>query len=148
MSEFTRMHGIAQGDPDAASQLQALVYYELRKLAARELAGETPGRSLQPTALVHEAYLRLAGDKKEQDWAGRGHFFPADAETMRRILVERARRKAGLTRGGDRDRVDVAENLLAAPEPREDMLAPDEAGILGHQPLRCRSGVPTSWRSA
>jgi RNA polymerase sigma factor (TIGR02999 family) len=121
------LEAIAAGDPDAASQLLPLVYDELRKLAAQKLAGETPGQTLQPTALVHEAYLRLAGENKEQHWDSRGHFFAAAAEAMRRILVERARQKASLKRGGDRDRVDVAEGLLAAPEPREDILALDAA---------------------
>jgi RNA polymerase sigma factor (TIGR02999 family) len=128
MSELPQiLDAIAAGDPDAASQLLPLVYDELRKLAAQKLAGETPGQTLQPTALVHEAYLRLAGQNNEQHWDSRGHFFAAAAEAMRRILVERARQKASLKRGGDRDRVDVAEGLLAAPEPHEDMLALDAA---------------------
>ena len=128
MSELPQiLDAIATGDPDAASQLLPLVYDELRKLAAQKLAGETPGQTLQPTALVHEAYLRLAGQNEEQHWDSRGHFFAAAAEAMRRILVERARQKASLKRGGDRDRVDVAEGLLAATEPREDILALDAA---------------------
>ncbi len=128
MSELTQiLHAIAEGDPDAASQLVPLVYDELRKLAAQKLAGETPGQTLQPTALVHEAYLRLAGESEEQHWDSRGHFFAAAAEAMRRILVERARHKATLKRGGDRDRMDMAESLLAAPELREDLLALDAA---------------------
>jgi RNA polymerase sigma factor (TIGR02999 family) len=128
MNELTQiLHAIAEGDPDASSQLLPLVYDELRKLAAQKLAGETPGQTLQPTALVHEAYLRLTGEDEEQHWDGRGHFFAAAAEAMRRILVEKARQKASLKRGGDRDRVDVAENLLAAPEPREDIVALDAA---------------------
>ena len=128
MSELTQiLHAIAEGDPDAASELLPLVYDELRKLAAQKLAGETPGQTLQPTALVHEAYLRLAGESEEQHWDGRGHFFAAAAEAMRRILVERARQKATLKRGGDRDRMDMAESLLAAPELREDLLALDAA---------------------
>jgi RNA polymerase sigma factor (TIGR02999 family) len=128
MKEPTQiLHGIAEGDPDASSQLLPLVYDELRKLAEQKLAGETPGQTLQPTALVHEAYLRLAGDNEEQHWDGRGHFFAAAAEAMRRILVEKARQKATLKRGGDRDRMEIAESLLAAPEPREDLLALDAA---------------------
>jgi RNA polymerase sigma factor (TIGR02999 family) len=128
MSELPQiLHAIAARDPDAASQLLPLVYDELRKLAALRLAGEPPGQTLQPTALVHEAYLRLAGENEAQHWDSRGHFFAAAAEAMRRILVERARQKASLKRGGDRDRVDVAEGLLAAPEPREDVLALDAA---------------------
>jgi RNA polymerase sigma factor (TIGR02999 family) len=128
MSEVTQvLHAIAEGDPDAASQLLPLVYDELRKLAAQKLARETPGQTLQPTALVHEAYLRLVGEDEEQHWDSRGHFFAAAAEAMRRILVEIARQKASLKRGGDRDRVDVVDSLLADPEPREDLVALDAA---------------------
>src|SRR5262245_54815459 len=128
MSEVTQiLHAIAEGDPDAASQLLPLVYDELRELAAHKLAREIPGQTLQPTALVHEAFLRLVGDDEEQHWDGRGHFFAAAAEAMRRILVEVARQKASLKRGGDRDRTEVVESLLAAPEPREDLLALDAA---------------------
>ena len=128
MSEVTQiLHAIAEGDPDAASQLLPLVYDELRKLAAQKLARETPGQTLQPTALVHEAYLRLVGKDDEQHWDSRGHFFTAAAEAMRRILVEIARQKASLKRGGDRHRLDVVDSLLAAPEPREDLVALDAA---------------------
>jgi RNA polymerase sigma factor (TIGR02999 family) len=128
MSEVTRiLHAIAEGDPHASSQLLPLVYGELRKLAAQKLARETPGQTLQPTALVHEAYLRLVGADEEQHWDSRGHFIAAAAEAMRRILVEIARQKASLKRGGDRDRVDAVESLLAAPEPREDLMALDAA---------------------
>jgi RNA polymerase sigma factor (TIGR02999 family) len=128
MSEVTQiLHALAEGDPDAASQLLPLVYDELRKLAAQKLARETPGQTLQPTALVHEAYLRLVGEDEEQHWDSRGHFFAAAAEAMRRILVEIARQKASLKRGGDRSRVDVVDNLLATPEPREDLVALDAA---------------------
>src|SRR3954453_22201228 len=128
MSQVTQiLHAVAQGDPHASSQLLPLVYEELRKLAGRRLGRETPGQTLQPTALVHEAYLRLVGDEQEQDWDGRGHFFSAAAEAMRRILVDRARQKASLKRGGDHARVDVADQLLASPEPREDLLALDAA---------------------
>jgi RNA polymerase sigma factor (TIGR02999 family) len=128
MGELSRILGqIDQGDPDAASQLLPLVYDELRKLAAQKLARETPGHTLQATALVHEAYLRLVGEDKQPHWDSRGHFFAAAAEAMRRILVESARQKASLKRGGDRDRVDVVEALLAAPEPREDLVALDAA---------------------
>jgi RNA polymerase sigma factor (TIGR02999 family) len=128
MSEVTQiLHAIAKGDPDAASQLLPLVYDELRQLAAHKLARETPGQTLQPTALVHEAYLRLVGEVEEQHWDSRGHFFAAAAEAMRRILVEIARQKASLKRGGDRDRVDVIDSLLATPEPREDLVALDAA---------------------
>jgi RNA polymerase sigma factor (TIGR02999 family) len=128
MSEVTQiLHAIAEGDPDAASQLLPLVYDELRQLAAHKLARETPGQTLQPTALVHEAYLRLVGEDEGQHWDSRGHFFAAAAEAMRRILVEIARQKASLKRGGDRDRVEVVDSLLAAPEPREDLVALDAA---------------------
>ena len=128
MTEVTRiLSAMEQGDPSAASQLLPLIYEELRKLAAQKLAGETPGQTLEPTALVHEAYLRLAGESKEQHWDGRGHFFAAAAEAMRRILVEKARQKASLKRGGDRGRSDLPESLLAAPEPREDLVALDAA---------------------
>ena len=128
MSEVTQiLHAIAEGDPDAASQLLPLVYDELRKLAAQKLARETPGQTLQPTALIHEAYLRLVGEDQEQHWDSRGHFFTAAAEAMRRILVEIARQKASLKRGGDRNRKGVVEGLLAAPEPREDLVALDAA---------------------
>jgi RNA polymerase sigma factor (TIGR02999 family) len=128
MSDVTRiLSAIEQGDPAAASELLPLVYDELRKLAAQKLAGETPGQTLQPTALVHEAYLRLVSGDPERHWDSRGHFFAAAALAMRRILVEIARQKASLKRGGDRNRSDVAESLLAAPEPREDLLALDAA---------------------
>ena len=128
MSELPQiLDAIAAGDPDAASQLLPLVYDELRKLAAQKLARETPGQTLQPTALVHEAYLRLVGEDEEQHWDSRGHFFAAAAAAMRRILVESARQKASLKRGGDRDRRDLVDGLLAAPEPREDLVALDAA---------------------
>jgi RNA polymerase sigma factor (TIGR02999 family) len=128
MSEVTRiLSAIHQGDPQAASQFLPLVYDELRKLAAQKLARETPGQTLQPTALVHEAYLRLVGEDQEQHWDSRGHFFAAAAEAMRRILVEIARQKASLKRGGDRNRMDIVDSLLAAPGPREDLLAMDAA---------------------
>jgi RNA polymerase sigma factor (TIGR02999 family) len=128
MTAATRiLAAIDQGDPHAASQLLPLVYDELRKLAAEKLARETPGQTLQPTALVHEAYLRLVGEDEEQHWDSRGHFFAAAAEAMRRILVEIARQKGSLKRGGDRDRLEVDDSLLASPEPREDLVALDAA---------------------
>jgi RNA polymerase sigma factor (TIGR02999 family) len=130
MSEVTRiLSAIAQGDPQAASQLLPLVYDELRQLAAHRLAHQTPGQTLQPTALVHEAYLRLVGDAGGQDWDSRGHFFAAAAEAMRRILVENARRKGRCKRGGDltRRNLDDAAEQVAVPETREDLLALDEA---------------------
>jgi RNA polymerase sigma factor (TIGR02999 family) len=129
MNEVTQiLKAIADGDPHAASQLLPLVYDELRQLAAQKLAHERPGQTLQPTALVHEAYLRLVGtEDKPVKWENCGHFFAAAAEAMRRILVENARKKASLKRGGDRGRVDFDESQLTAPETREDLLALDEA---------------------
>jgi RNA polymerase sigma factor (TIGR02999 family) len=123
---------MTQGDPHAASQLLPLVYEELRQLAAHKLAHEQPGQTLQATALVHEAYLRLVGCPEQEpgdepSWDNRGHFFAAAAEAMRRILVENARRKGSSKRGGDRARADYDVNQLAAPEIREDLLALDEA---------------------
>lgn len=116
---------VEQGDPHAAERLLPLVYDELRKLAAARLAREKPGQTLQPTALVHEAYLRLVDVERAQHWNGRGHFFGAAAEAMRRILIEQARRKAAVKRGGGLRRVDFlhAEAVEAAPE---DLLAVDE----------------------
>jgi RNA polymerase sigma factor (TIGR02999 family) len=132
MSDVTIiLAAIEQGDPQAASQLLPLVYDELRRLAAQKLAHEKPGQTLEPTALVHEAYLRLVGSERQgsssQAWDSRGHFFAAAAEAMRRILVENVRRKRSLKRGGDRSRQDLAEDLPALPEPHEDLLALDEA---------------------
>jgi RNA polymerase sigma factor (TIGR02999 family) len=108
MSDVTRiLSAIEQGDPKAASDLLPLVYDELRKLAATRLAGEKPGQTLQSTALVHEAYLRLVGEGQSTDWGGRGHFFAAAAEAMRRILIDRARGKATTKRGGGLRRIDI-----------------------------------------
>ena len=110
MTDVTRiLTQIESGDPSAAEQLLPLVYEELRKLAAAKLAHEKPGQTLQATALVHEAYLRLVDVEKAQQWDSRGHFFAAAAEAMRRILVDNARRKASVKRGGDLDRIDVPE---------------------------------------
>jgi RNA polymerase sigma factor (TIGR02999 family) len=128
MNDVTQiLHALEQGDPHAASQLLPLVYNELRRLAAHKLTAEAPGQTLQATALVHEAYLRLVGKDKDQRWDSRGHFFAAAAEAMRRILVENVRRKRSLKQGGGRAREDVDEVQLAAPEPVEDLLALDEA---------------------
>jgi RNA polymerase sigma factor (TIGR02999 family) len=128
MSDVTRiLSAIEQGDSLAAERLLPLVYEELRKLAAQKLTQEKPGLTLQATALVHEAYLRLVDVEKVQSWDGRGHFFAAAAEAMRRILVENARRKNRQKRGGDRDRQPLDVDTFAAPEPREDLLALDEA---------------------
>jgi RNA polymerase sigma factor (TIGR02999 family) len=121
------LSAIAAGDPHAAEELLPLVYEELRELAARRLSREKPGQTLQPTALVHEAYLRLVDRDGAEPWNGRGHFFAAAAEAMRRILVEQARRKARLRHGGGRERVDLEEGCsLANPAP-DDLLALDEA---------------------
>lgn len=111
----------------AAWELLPLVYAELRRLADQKLAHEPPDQTLQSTALVHEAYLRLVDEASGQHWDNRGHFFAAAAEAMRRILVERARRKSSLKHGGDRHRVDLDESLLAAPGVREDLVELDEA---------------------
>ncbi|MBY0523163.1 MAG: sigma-70 family RNA polymerase sigma factor [Gemmataceae bacterium] len=128
MSEVTRiLNAIDRGDPGAAEHLLPLVYDELRRLAAQRLAEERPGQTLQPTALVHEAYLRLVDADQATRWNSRGHFFAAAAEAMRRILVDNARRKHSLKRGGDRRRVDFDEGTLSAPEPPEDLLALDAA---------------------
>jgi RNA polymerase sigma factor (TIGR02999 family) len=117
---------IEQGDPRAAEQLLPLVYDELRKLAAQKLAQENPGQTLQATALVHEAYLRLVGTQ-DPGWNGRGHFFAAAAEAMRRILVENARRKKRLRHGGGGLKLDLEGVDLAGSAPAEDLLALDEA---------------------
>jgi RNA polymerase sigma factor (TIGR02999 family) len=121
------LQAIERGEPAAAEQLLPLVYDELRKLAAHKLAREQPGQTLQATALVHEAWLRLAGQEPAQDWNSRGHFFAAAAEAMRRILIERARQKQGVARGGRMRRIELHENAAAAPEAPEDLLAIDEA---------------------
>src|SRR6266849_9970076 len=128
MNAVTRiLSAIEQGDAHAAEQLLPLVYEELRQLAAAKLAQEKPGQTLQPTALVHEAYLRLVDVEKAQQWNSRGHFFAAAAEAMRRILVESARRKGRRKRGGDWQRHDVQLNEPAGPGPDMDVLAVDEA---------------------
>jgi RNA polymerase sigma factor (TIGR02999 family) len=133
MSEVTRiLSAIEQGDAQAADQLLPLVYEELRQLAAHRLAQETPGQTLQATALVHEAYLRLVvgtgGEaRQEQPWNSRGHFFAAAAEAMRRILVERARHKKSLKAGGGRRRVDLDHVELTVDNAGTDVLALHEA---------------------
>jgi RNA polymerase sigma factor (TIGR02999 family) len=127
MSEVTHILGaMQQGDPHAAGQLLPLVYEDLRRLAAHKLAHETPGQTLQPTALVHEAYLRLIGDEPQSHWDGRGHFIAACAEAMRRILVENARRKKRDKHGGGRRRVELPD-LPAADQEPDDLLALDDA---------------------
>ena len=127
MSEVTRiLSAIEQGDPHAAEQLLPLVYEELRKLAAAKLAQEKPGQTLQATALVHEAYLRLVGGG-DRAWDSHGHFFAAAAEAMRRIVVETARRKKRARHGGGRQRVEVELADLPTRLPPDDLLALDEA---------------------
>jgi RNA polymerase sigma factor (TIGR02999 family) len=124
MSDVTRLLGAAAaGDPRAASELLPLVYDELRKLAAVRLADEKPGQTLQATALVHEAYLRLLDGEPERPWNSRGHLFAAAAAAMRRILVERVRRKRSLKAGGNRRRQELADIELAIAGPRLDLLA-------------------------
>lgn len=128
MSEVTRiLKAMDEGDPQAAEKLLPLVYQELRRLAAQKLAHEKPEQTLQATALVHEAYLRLVGHDNEQRWQSRGHFFAAAAESMRRILVESARRKHRLKRGGERLRVELDDVPAKPAAPIEDLLALDDA---------------------
>jgi RNA polymerase sigma factor (TIGR02999 family) len=133
MNEVTRvLSAIEEGDPHAAEQLLPLVYQELRKLAAQKLAHQKPGQTLEATALVHEAYLRLVGSAdasapRVQHWDSRGHFFAAAAEAMRRILVERARHKRSLKAGGDHRRVELADVEAPANVPSDDLLALHEA---------------------
>jgi RNA polymerase sigma factor (TIGR02999 family) len=128
MPDVTRLlDAAAAGDPAAAAELLPLVYDELRRLAAARLAAERPGHTLQPTALVHEAYLRLVGGEQPQDWNGRGHFFAAAAEAMRRILVDQARRKLADKHGGGRPRVGLTDDLAAPGDRPDDLVALDEA---------------------
>src|SRR3954470_6599813 len=128
MNDVTRiLSAIEHGDPKAAGELLPLVYDELRKLAAQRLAQEKPGQTLQATALVHEAYLRLVDADQAQGWDSRGHFFAAAAEAMRRILVDNARRKRTEKHGGRRGRVDLNAVEVAADPPSEDLLPLDEA---------------------
>ncbi len=128
MSEVTQvLERVQHGDRRAADELLPLVYGELRKLAAHKMANERPGQTLQPTALVHEAYLRLVGTDQSQHWAGRTHFFGAAAEAMRRILVETARRKKRLKHGGQLERVGLDDVELPLAMPGDELLALDEA---------------------
>jgi RNA polymerase sigma factor (TIGR02999 family) len=127
MNDVTHiLNAIEQGDPRAASQLLPLVYGELRKLARCKMANEPPGQTLQPTALVHEAWLRLT-DGKDEPWDSRAHFFGAAAEAMRRILIENARRKQALRHGAGQARLDVQDLEIAAPATDGEMLDIDEA---------------------
>ena len=128
MSEVTQiLRAIDEGNLQASAELLPLVYRELRTLAAQKLSHEKPGQTLQATALVHEAYLRLVDVEQTQHWNSRGHFFAAAAEAMRRILVETARRKQQLGRGGDRQRIPFDAVHVAADAPSEDLLALDES---------------------
>ena len=127
MSDLTRiLQAMESGEAQAAEKLLPLVYEELRKLAAAKMAHETPNQTLQPTALVHEAWLRLTGDENVK-WEGRGHFFGAAAEAMRRILIDNARRKRALRHGGDQQRVDIAEVEIATLAKDDELLAMNEA---------------------
>jgi RNA polymerase sigma factor (TIGR02999 family) len=128
MSEVAQiLDAIGQGDQSAAPQLLPLIYAELRRLAVDYLAREAPGHTLQPTALVHEAYLRLVGPADEQRWNSRGHFFGAAAQAMRRILIESARRKQRVKHGGELQRLDLEEFDLPVTPPPDELLALDEA---------------------
>lgn len=130
MNDVTRiLSAIEQGDPAAAAELLPLVYEDLRKLAALRLAHEKPGQTLQATALVHEAYLRLIGsdDGRASQWDSRGHFFGAAAEAMRRILIDRARNRKRLKRDGERQRIDLDQIQMALDTPSEELIALDEA---------------------
>ena len=128
MAEVTQiLDAIEQGDPQAAERLLPLVYEELRRVAAEKMAQEKPGQTLEATALVHEAYLRLVDAEKAQHWDSRRHFFAAAAEAMRRILVDQARRKQTHKHGGGRQRHDLDGEAVVAPEPNVDLLALDAA---------------------
>jgi RNA polymerase sigma factor (TIGR02999 family) len=128
MNEVTHiLSAIEQGDPHAAEQLLPLVYDELRKLAARKLAQEKPGQTLEATALVHEAYLRLVDTDRAQHWNSRGHFFAAAAEAMRRILVDQVRKKLSQRGGGNLQRHHLEDQEIAVPEPAVDLLAVHDA---------------------
>jgi RNA polymerase sigma factor (TIGR02999 family) len=154
MPDVTRLlDAAAAGDRQAAADLLPLVYDELRQLAAARMAAEAPGQTLQPTALVHEAYLRLVGPVDGRRWDHRGHFFAAAAEAMRRILVESARRKGSLKHGGGRGRADYEAADRAASERPEELLAVHEAlaGLAARDPqaaelvkLRYFAGLPVA----
>ncbi|MHC4228433.1 MAG: sigma-70 family RNA polymerase sigma factor [Planctomycetota bacterium] len=127
MTDVTRiLNAIEQGDAKAADKLLPLIYEELRLLAAQKMSQESPGQTLQATALVHEAYLRLVG-AEVRNWDNRGHFFAAAAEAMRRILVDNARRKRSMRRGGRRQKVNLSDAFAVIEEPKEDILAVNEA---------------------
>jgi RNA polymerase sigma factor (TIGR02999 family) len=134
------LSAIKRGDPNAADELLPLVYEELRRLAAQRLAQEKPGQTLQPTALVHEAYLRLVGSGTPARWDGCGHFFAAAAEAMRRNLVEQSRRKRSLRRGGGRQHEPADLDALLAGGPAQDVLALHEAlaQLAAHDPVKAK----------
>jgi RNA polymerase sigma factor (TIGR02999 family) len=141
MSDVTRLlDAAAVGDPKAAADLLPLVYDELRTLAAARLAEEKPGQTLQATALVHEAYLRLVGGAQPQGWNGRGHFFAAAAEAMRRILVDQARRKQAQKRGGQSCRVPLDDADIGSTAPADELLDIDQAltRLAAEDPLSAR----------
>jgi RNA polymerase sigma factor (TIGR02999 family) len=141
MNDVTRiLSAIEHGDPKASEDLLPLVYRELRRLAQQRLAREKPGQTLQATALVHEAYLRLVGGEAAQRWDNRGHFLSAAAEAMRRILVENARRKRAEKHGGRLERQDLDALDIEAPAPSEDLLALDEAltRLEAEEPLKAQ----------
>jgi RNA polymerase sigma factor (TIGR02999 family) len=141
MADVTQLlSAIEGGDPRAAADLLPLVYGELRKLAAARMAEERPGQSLDATALVHEAYVRLVGGDQPRDWNGRGHFFAAAAEAMRRILVDNARRKQSRKHGGGRQRQGLDADALAAPEANPDLVELDAAlsRLADQDPLKAK----------
>lgn len=128
MDELTRvLNSVGQAEAGASQQLFRLIYDELRRMAAHRLAAERPGQTLQATALVHEAFLRLMGGSSQQSWDHRGHFFAAAAEAMRRILIDNARRKSRPKHGGDRGRINLLDDGVAGPMPDEQLLELDEA---------------------
>jgi RNA polymerase sigma factor (TIGR02999 family) len=144
MSDVTRILSLVEsGDPAAAEQLLPLVYEELRRLAAARLAAEPSGNTLQPTALVHEAYLRLVGSANGDRWDHRGHFFAAAAEAMRRILIDNARRRAATRHGGEMQRQVLDPEAVSVAEPREDLLALDEAldRLAAEEPISSNCGT-------
>jgi RNA polymerase sigma factor (TIGR02999 family) len=139
MEHVTRiLSAVEQGDPTAAEKLLPLVYDELRKLAAQRMASERPDHTLGATALVHEAYLRLVGNDRDVQWDGRGHFFAAAAEAMRRILIDSARRKRRPKHGGDRRRINLDEAASLSESPFDDLLAIDDAlkKLAAHEPVK------------
>jgi RNA polymerase sigma factor (TIGR02999 family) len=147
MGDLTRiLSGSEEGDRYAADQLLPLIYDELRKLAAQKLANEKPGQTLQATALVHEAYLRLIGQGDKSQWEGRRHFFAAASEAMRRILIEKARRKRGTKQGGQFQRIDADLDAIEADIAQVDILALDEALCRLSEESPVRAELVKLWR--